>query len=156
LNHGRKAYANGCRCDVCRLANSEYCKGYRKRLRENEPLRFQEMREKNREYGRNYYADPETRQRMLRQMAERNKSQREIISSIKLDRGCVDCGYRLHPDALEFDHLRDKSFTISECRSRSINSLLAEIEKCEVVCANCHRIRTSNRRSLALTEPSLN
>lgn len=70
-----------------------------------------------------------------------------MVRDIKLARGCKDCGYCGHPDALEFDHLRDKKFTIAEGR-RNVDKLLEEIEKCEVVCANCHRIRTANRRAL--------
>jgi hypothetical protein len=59
---------------------------------------------------------------------------------------CVDCG---EPDAivLEFDHLRDKSFEVAQALPyRSWQSILDEIAKCEVVCANCHRRRTAARR----------
>jgi hypothetical protein len=48
---------------------------------------------------------------------------------------------------LEFDHLRDKLFSIgNKLSSRSWKSILAEIEKCDVVCANCHRRRTGRRK----------
>jgi hypothetical protein len=58
---------------------------------------------------------------------------------------CVDCGED-DPLVLEFDHLRDKRFGISEgIRNRSWEDVLAEIAKCEVVCANCHRRRTNHR-----------
>ncbi len=58
---------------------------------------------------------------------------------------CVDCG-ETDPLVLDFDHLRDKEFTIGEeLISRSWDAVTAEIEKCEVVCANCHRRRTSAR-----------
>ena len=59
---------------------------------------------------------------------------------------CVDCG---ETDAvvLEFDHLRDKSFDVATALPyRSWRSILDEIAKCEVVCANCHRRRTARRR----------
>lgn len=47
---------------------------------------------------------------------------------------------------LEFDHLADKSFDIGQALSyRNWQSILDEIEKCEVVCANCHRRRTARR-----------
>ena len=56
---------------------------------------------------------------------------------------CADCGVR-DPVVLEFDHLRDKCFNIgSEISRRTWASVLEEIEKCEVVCANCHRRRTA-------------
>ena len=59
---------------------------------------------------------------------------------------CLDCG-ETDPIVLEFDHLREKSFEIA---AKLVNykwtTILAEIEKCEVVCANCHRRRTARRR----------
>ena len=58
---------------------------------------------------------------------------------------CVDCG-EPDPVILEFDHLRDKSFDVAQALPyRSWKSILAEIAKCEVVCANCHRRRTGRR-----------
>jgi hypothetical protein len=58
---------------------------------------------------------------------------------------CVDCG-ESDPIVLEFDHLADKAFTIGEgLRDRNWDSVLAEIAKCDVVCANCHRRRTARR-----------
>jgi len=59
---------------------------------------------------------------------------------------CVDCG-ETDPVVLEFDHLRDKRFDIGQALAfRNWTSILAEIAKCEVVCANCHRRRTARRR----------
>jgi hypothetical protein len=59
---------------------------------------------------------------------------------------CVDCGER-DPVVLEFDHLRDKEFDIGrELSRRSWHSILEEMAKCDVVCANCHRRRTARRR----------
>ena len=53
---------------------------------------------------------------------------------------CTDCG-EADPVVLEFDHLGDKLFNIGEALTyRNWESILAEIEKCEVVCANCHRL----------------
>ena len=58
---------------------------------------------------------------------------------------CADCG-ETDPVVLEFDHLRDKAFTIGSCLPyRNWASILEEIKKCEVTCANCHRRRTARR-----------
>ncbi len=58
---------------------------------------------------------------------------------------CVDCGEG-DPVVLEFDHLRDKRFSISEgIQGRNWQDVLDEIAKCDVVCANCHRRRTAIR-----------
>jgi hypothetical protein len=62
---------------------------------------------------------------------------------------CTDCG-ESDPLVLEFDHQRDKSFNISKgVRDRPWAAVLAEISKCEVVCANCHRRRTALRGGFA-------
>jgi hypothetical protein len=65
------------------------------------------------------------------------------------ERGCSDCG-ELDPLVLEFDHLGDKSFDIARgVRNHSWPAVLAEIAKCDVVCANCHRRRTAIRAGSA-------
>jgi hypothetical protein len=74
-----------------------------------------------------------------------------LITQYKLEQGCNDCGYRDHPEALELDHLpgSKKMKAISAMvGSASKVRLEAELAKCEVVCANCHRVRTSKRRKL--------
>lgn len=59
---------------------------------------------------------------------------------------CVDCG-EADPLVLEFDHRADKEFTIgTKLRDRNWKSILDEIAKCDVVCANCHRRRTAVER----------
>lgn len=70
---------------------------------------------------------------------------------------CVDCG-ESDPVVLEFDHVRgEKSFTIAVAITHgySWTTLLKEIEKCEVRCANCHRRKTAQqfgyRRALAMS-----
>ena len=58
------------------------------------------------------------------------------------------CAGEPDPMVLEFDHLEacEKAFNIGEALSyRNWPSILTEIEKCEVVCANCHRRRTARR-----------
>lgn len=77
---------------------------------------------------------------------------RAYVQAIKLERGCADCGYRAHPAALDFDHLPG-NVKLGKLASMACGSALttihAEIEKCEVVCANCHRVRTAERRDQA-------
>jgi hypothetical protein len=56
----------------------------------------------------------------------------------------VDCG---EDDivVLEFDHLRDKRHNVSAMTTELWHHIEAEIAKCEVVCANCHKRRTDWR-----------
>lgn len=60
---------------------------------------------------------------------------------------CVDCG-ETDPVVLQFDHQRDKSFDMSKAvRNRvGIETLKAEFQKGEVVCANCHMKRTARQQ----------
>lgn len=61
--------------------------------------------------------------------------------------GCMDCGER-NPVVLDFDHRNpsEKSFGFGSDKKtkRSVEEFIAELDKCDVVCANCHRIRTAN------------
>lgn len=87
-------------------------------------------------YSRAYYqAHKQERQdRILRFQA--------MLNEIKLSSGCVDCGYAVHPAALDFDHVEGvKSKNISQMYTFSRKTILTEISKCVVRCANCHRIR---------------
>ena len=75
------------------------------------------------------------------------------IQAIKVERGCTDCGYRANPVALDFDHLPGfrKETRLAVMPAGATKARIdAEIAKCEVVCANCHRIRTAERRQSAL------
>jgi hypothetical protein len=65
------------------------------------------------------------------------------------ERPCVDCG-ETDPLVLEFDHLGRKNFNIATgLRNRNWQAVLDEIATCDVVCANCHRRRTSLRAGFA-------
>jgi len=78
-----------------------------------------------------------------------------MLNIIKAEVGCLDCGGYFHPEILEFDHVRgDKVFTISSRVQGCIQKLQAEIDKCDIVCANCHRMRTITRRCDTMDTPS--
>ena len=66
----------------------------------------------------------------------------------KLAQGCADCGYNTNAYALQFDHVMgDKKDTVSNLirSDYAWSTIKAEILKCEVVCANCHAVRTKAR-----------
>lgn len=90
----------------------------------------------------------EYRAYMATYMRERYRKNTLVIRQLKLDRGCKDCGYNTNHAALEFDHLNGRDSdrdTVAQLMGKSINRIMEEIAKCDVVCANCHRIRTFNR-----------
>lgn len=77
---------------------------------------------------------------------------KHLLDDIKIQLGCIDCGYRDAAIALDFDHVSEKSFGISRAVNAtvSLDRVLTEIEKCEVRCANCHRVVTQQRRDREL------
>jgi hypothetical protein len=69
------------------------------------------------------------------------------LSAIKKERGCSMCGIT-NPLVLDFHHEKeeDKSFGLGTFRrSVGIVRIKEEVEKCEVLCANCHRIEHHRR-----------
>ena len=80
------------------------------------------------------------------QRKRRQERKRQLVEA----RGgcCEDCGYHVSIAALEFHH-RDpgtKEFTLGNFNG-SWDKLLAEAEKCDLLCANCHRRRHNYRGS---------
>ena len=78
----------------------------------------------------------------------RELERRAYVDAAK-DVPCMDCEGRFPPEAMDFDH-RDpatKEFSVSSAAHHGIgwDRILAEIEKCDIVCANCHRVRTKRR-----------
>ena len=75
------------------------------------------------------------------------QARKDLLSKLKVDRGCVMCGYNAHPAALDFNHIHgEKSFSISQDPKVAWHKLIAEIDKCEILCANCHRVHTYENR----------
>jgi hypothetical protein len=71
------------------------------------------------------------------------------VANYKLERGCKDCGYNKHHFALQFDHVRgEKLGNIATKLSWSF--FREESKKCEVVCANCHAVRTYGRHHMSM------
>lgn len=69
------------------------------------------------------------------------------LREYKAAAGCADCGER-DPIVLEFDHrdgsMKENNIGDAHHRGWSLERLLLEAAKCDVVCANCHRRRTAN------------
>lgn len=79
---------------------------------------------------------------------KRNQMRKQsIVAKRKMESGCVNCGYNKHPSALDFHHTnenKDDSISSLSGRGESIEKIENEIEKCVVLCANCHRIEGSS------------
>lgn len=111
--------------------------------------RYSQNKKQELEYGRLYKKNnPEKRRETSNKSAAKNLAWfRDFLNFIK-DIPCADCGIKYPPCAMDFDH-RDpltKCFNVSEAQSKNYDVVLAEIVKCDIVCANCHRIRGQERR----------
>lgn len=102
-------------------------------------------RRTNAEY---YSADPtrhqEARARNRRALRDRVSA---AITSAKAA-PCADCGRQLPPEMMDLDHVRGRKVADSVgMRRLGLRAALEEIRKCDVVCVNCHRVRTKRRRN---------
>jgi len=87
------------------------------------------------------------------------------INLFKMSHGCSICGYDKHPSALCFDHIKPEEkheMTKNGCSKRnhaggmfmlygkkfSSDVLLDEINKCRILCHNCHMEQTHNKRPI--------
>lgn len=104
--------------------------------------------EQRAEWNQHYYANGgrEKIRANKRAQVERNYAYANEAKDVP----CADCGERFPTVCMDFDHLPgfEKVANISSLVQRpvSLERLVAEIAKCDVVCANCHRIRTADRR----------
>lgn len=95
----------------------------------------------NRQRRDEYSSSSHYRKEKMSQAQKYRVRNQEIVRKFKLAKGCQKCGFSAHHVALELHH-RDpkaKEFKIG-CTTCSLNRLMAEIDKCEVLCSNCHKI----------------
>ena len=99
-----------------------------------------------REYDREHHKNNKA------QYAARNRKARQrlaaFVRSLKEGVPCVDCANTYPSCVMEFDHVRgSKVCDVSAMSNRGMpkKAILIEIAKCDLVCANCHRIRTCLR-----------
>lgn len=94
-------------------------------------------------YHKNYHKEWYKKNLLFRQkqIKERKAVLKDWMFSYKLHHPCY-CG-ESHPAALDFHHLGhvDKILNVADMLKDgwSIDSMLKEISKCEILCSNCHR-----------------
>ncbi len=97
------------------------------------------------EYGKDHYN--KNRKVYLSRSKNQRKAAQEYVDNLKR-KPCADCGQNFPSCVMDFDHVRGKKeFNIATgLRFKGIQQILAEVAKCDVVCSNCHRIRTHGRK----------
>lgn len=108
--------------------------------------------EAKRAYQREWYRL--NRERTAKRTTARHKANRDrnfkIIDDLRDNTPCMDCGIQYPHYVMDFDHVRGekiKDVTLGAADGWSVDKLMAEVAKCEIVCSNCHRVRTWQRRS---------
>lgn len=107
-------------------------------------VRHRYCRDCGKNYTRSHY------QRNKRQYIERtlrsHARNREYLHQFK-SRPCADCGVQYPYYVMDFDHREgeEKLFEMNQVHLFSMGYIKREIEKCDVVCSNCHRERTYRR-----------
>ena len=113
-------------------------------------VRHRYCRECGKIFTRNHYRRNKRQyvDRVLRSHAKR----REYLHQIK-SRPCADCGVQYPYYVMDFDHREgeEKIFEMNRVNYVTLRALKQEIEKCDVVCSNCHRERTYRRIKTSLS-----
>lgn len=93
---------------------------------------------------------------MSKAWRSRSKQERKGIQKYRLEKAallralkngpCRDCGQEFPPEAMDFDHVPGRGGKLGGVGTRgTLAKIIAEARKCDLVCANCHRVRTRRR-----------
>lgn len=127
-------------CCICKENHSLEC--FAKNKAKKDGLQSQ-CKNCQKVYRKKHYED--NRQYYIDKAKVWSTNQKIIFYNWLQQQQCIDCGND-NFKVLEFDHMQDKSFNISKkIASLTFDAIMKEVQKCEVVCANCHRIRTAER-----------
>lgn len=99
-----------------------------------DPIKLREARKKD-------YARPGRKEAIIASNKIRQEQLKQRYAEYKLSKGCNRCGYNKNSKALDPHHLKDKEISLSVAvrNGWSWKRILEELEKCEILCANCHR-----------------
>ena len=100
-------------------------------------------------YSKTYYE--KNKKDLIQKINAKKKAHRTWFVNFKKQLACVTCGYN-HSAALDFHHVEQKKSNkkvhelVSDGHTKK--RILAEIDKCVVLCANCHRIHHHDERQI--------
>ena len=114
-------------------------------------VRHSYCRDCGKQLTRSHYA--ENKRQYLDRNVRSYLKRREFVQRIK-SRPCADCGIQYPYYVMDFDHREGeiKKYQLNRIDRMTVRTILHEIAKCDVVCANCHRERTYQRKRKSLTE----
>lgn len=81
------------------------------------------------------------REVLIERTRQQRIKRRRIVHEYKLKHGCARCGYKKCASAIDAHHCDNKNFDIARAIKdcMNIDLIVKELERCELVCANCHR-----------------
>jgi len=107
---------------------------------------FKDINKKREAQRRHYAANAEAvKEKAYAWKISYRERNRQYIRDLKATTPCADCGVIYPYYVMQFDHvLGDKRANVADLAhaSVSLEVLQAEVDKCELVCANCHAERT--------------
>lgn len=129
-------------CQKCHIDKSENEFPFRNKTK---GIRNKTCKTCHADYAKTHYKT--NKEKYIERAKTKNNETREKIRQIIRERKnvpCTDCGKRYPHYVMDFDHVfGEKKYNIGNMVNLLSTRLLnEEIDKCEVVCANCHRIRT--------------
>ena len=115
---------------------AEYDKKYREENRENRIEYEREYREENRERI----------DTLSKELAKKYRKEKKAICLEYLGGKCVKCG---STERLEFDHIKreEKKYDITPKLTSNFDILKEELDKCQLLCYDCHKIKTKSERT---------
>lgn len=122
-----------------RERNRQYQKYYYQQKKERDPIG---LSLKTREANRLKREDPEYRKRESAKRSELYR-QRKLKAVEYMGSKCTDCGGEFHPSVYDFHHLdpSQKDYSPGKGLKMSWDKAVLELNKCVMLCANCHRLR---------------
>ena len=139
------------------IRGREYRKNYPEKVRESKRKYIEAHYEECLERSRRYYS--ENREIVLEKKLKQNKEMKKTKSRIRdylIEKyegiPCMDCGGVFAWCAMDFDHrpatikeLKIGALGCQKATTKRIAQIEKEITKCDLVCSNCHRVRTQGR-----------
>jgi hypothetical protein len=136
FSHGQlRTYRyRNCRCVLCKAASAAHTRKY-VRLRS-------EAQKKSR------------RTTCQINNAKRHAKVRALLKELKA-KPCADCNQSFPPYVMHFDHRNpaDKKYNVAKMLNNGLDTVRAEIAKCDLVCANCHAIRSHVKNQYVTSYP---
>ena len=112
-------------------------KTYRENYEKNHP-------EKVKENTARYRLKHKVRLRVVSSANQKKRGRANKLRAIEYLGGqCTDCGQKYHPSVYDFHHIdpNEKDIGIARIGGRTFENIIPELDKCVLLCANCHRLR---------------